>query len=75
LLTKYYSRKRGSFLILPDDQDPDQVIVSSGPQTLKKFLDDALPLSDFLIHSIKKESEVKTINGRARAAEKKYGLS
>jgi DNA primase len=66
--------KEVRFLILPDDQDPDQIIASLGSQTLKKFLDDALPLSDFLIHSIKKESEVKTINGRARAAEKSMGL-
>jgi DNA primase len=68
------AEKEVRFLTLPDDQDPDQVIVSSGPQRLKKFLDDALPLSDFLIHSIKKESEVKTINGRARAAEKSMAL-
>jgi|ETNmetMinimDraft_35_1059890.scaffolds.fasta_scaffold28231_1 DNA primase len=66
--------KEVRFLILPDDQDPDQIIASSGSQTLKRFLDDALPLDDFLIHSIKKESEVKTINGRARAAEKGMGL-
>ena len=66
--------KEVRFLILPDDQDPDQIITSSGSKIMKKLLDDALPLSDFLIHSIKKEFEVKTINGRAMAAEKSMGL-
>jgi len=68
------AKKEVRFLILPDDQDPDQIITSSGSQTLKKFLDDALPLSDFLIHSVKREFGVKTINERAMGAEKSMDL-
>ena len=68
------AKKEVGFLILPDNQDPDQIIASSGPQLLKKFLDDALPLSDFLIQKIKKEFTVNTINGRAMAAEKSMSL-
>ena len=68
------AKKEVGFLILPDNQDPDQIIASSGPQLLKKFLDDALSLSDFLIQKIKKEFTVNTINGRAMAAEKSMSL-
>ncbi len=68
------AKKEVGFLILPDNQDPDQIIASSGPQLLKKLLDDALPLSDFLIQTIKKEFAVNTINGRAMAAEKSMSL-
>jgi DNA primase len=45
--------KKARFLILPQGQDPDELIKSKGPEVFKKLLKKATPLSDFFITTAK----------------------
>ena len=45
--------KKARFLILPEGQDPDELIKSKGPEVFKKLLENATPLSDFFISTAK----------------------
>ena len=45
--------KKARFLILPEGQDPDELIKSKGPEVFKELLKNATPLSDFFISTAK----------------------
>ena len=61
--------KEVKFLILPKDQDPDETIQSSGPEFFKKSVENATPLSDFFIETIKRKFDISRPSGIASAAE------
>ena len=67
------ANKETKFLILPKNQDPDETIQSSGPEFFKKLVENAIPLSDFFIDTIKRKFDTHRPSGIASAAE--YSMS
>ena len=57
------------FLFLPDGEDPDSLVSSEGAAGLEERLTKALPLSDYLLHELKKRADTTTTEGMARLAE------
>ena len=54
-------------VILPDDMDPDDFVRARGGDALRKLLDDAEPLMDFVFRKLEERSDVSTPGGRAKA--------
>lgn len=55
------------FLILPDGMDPDEVIQARGAQAYKSMLEEASPLSGFMLSHLAQENDnLKTAEDRAR---------
>lgn len=54
---------------LPDDMDPNDFVSAKGGEPLRKLLDDAEPLLDFVFRKLEGRSDVSTPAGRARALE------
>ena len=54
---------------LPDDMDPNDYIAAHGGEPLRKLLDEAEPLMDFVFRKLEGRSDVSTPAGRARALE------
>ena len=57
------------FVFLPDGQDPDSYVQERGADAFVAALDDALPLSDFLIDELSAQVDMESVDGRARLAE------
>jgi DNA primase len=57
------------FVFLPDGQDPDSFVQAEGSDAFVKALDDALPLSDFLVEELSAQVDLESVDGRARLAE------
>ncbi|MEL7449818.1 MAG: DNA primase [Pseudomonadota bacterium] len=57
-----------SFLFLPDGEDPDSLIRKEGRPAFERRLDDALPLSEFVVERLTSELDTASIDGRARLA-------
>ena len=63
------ANKEAHFLILPENQDPDEMIKSTGPEPFKKLLKNATPLSDFFIATIKGKFDISSPEGINSIAE------
>ncbi len=57
------------FLFLPEKEDPDSMVRKEGKQDFEKRLDNATALSDFLFDTLKKKTDINTMDGRAQLAE------
>jgi DNA primase len=57
------------FVFLPEGQDPDSFVQDNGADAFVTLLDNALPLSDFLIEELSLEVDMTSVDGRARFAE------
>jgi len=57
------------FLFLPDGHDPDSLVRAEGPAAFEARLPDALPLSEFFVQRLGDETDLATVDGRARLAE------
>ena len=57
------------FVFLPEGQDPDSLVHSAGPDAFMQAMDDALPLSDFLVDELSAQVDMQSVDGRARLAE------
>jgi len=57
------------FLFLPDGEDPDTLIRQEGQQAFEQRLDNATPLSDFLLQHIAEPLDISSADGRARLSE------
>lgn len=58
--------KRLSFLFLPVEHDPDSYIRTFGQAAFENKLDDALPLSTYLLRQISFELDLRTSEGRSQ---------
>ena len=63
------ANKEAYFLILPENQDPDEMIKSTGSEPFKKLLKKATPLSDFFIATIKGKFDMNSPEGINSIAE------
>ncbi len=57
------------FVFLPEGQDPDSYVQEKGADAFVTALDEALPLSDFLIEELSSQVNMASVDGRARLAE------
>ncbi|TAK75741.1 MAG: DNA primase, partial [Gammaproteobacteria bacterium] len=56
------------FLFLPEGEDPDTLIRQEGKAPFEKRLSAALPLSTFFFQTLSRQSDLTTMEGRARFA-------
>ncbi len=57
------------FMFLPEGHDPDTLVGSEGAEAFEARLSRALPLSEFLVTQLAQQSELDSVDGRARLAE------
>jgi DNA primase len=57
------------FVFLPEGQDPDSFVRAQGSDAFVRAMDEALPLSDFLIEELSAQVDMDSVDGRARLAE------
>ena len=58
--------KQVRFLFLPQGEDPDSYVRQHGKEAFEKLLDDAMPLSQFLVSELSSRVDRSTSEGRAR---------
>ncbi len=58
--------KQLSFLFLPQDEDPDSYVRKLGKDTFERLLNEAQPLSQFMLHELSSRVDLRTSEGRAR---------
>jgi DNA primase len=57
------------FVFLPEGQDPDTYVAAHGAQAFEKALEEAIPLSEFLLKELSARVDMASVDGRARLAE------
>jgi len=57
-----------SFLFLPDGEDPDTMVKKVGKDGFKNLLDNATPLTDFLVDHLQQQANLNRLDGRAKLA-------
>jgi DNA primase len=57
------------FLFLPDGHDPDTLVAAEGREAFEARLEGALPLSEYLVRHLAAETDLGSVDGRARLAE------
>jgi DNA primase len=57
------------FLFLPQGHDPDTLVAEEGREAFEKRLQDAVPLSEYLVRELSEQSDLASADGRARFAE------
>jgi DNA primase len=57
------------FLFLPDGEDPDSLVGREGPEAFSQRLQSTLPLSDYLFRELASQTDMTSLDGRARLAE------
>lgn len=61
--------RQARFLFLPETDDPDSLIRREGADAFSARLDTAVPLSAFLLDKLSAETQLNTVDGRARLTE------
>lgn len=61
--------RQARFLFLPETDDPDSLIRREGPDAFGARLEAATPLSAFLLDKLSAETQLSTVDGRARLTE------
>ena len=62
--------RQASFLFLPEGEDPDTIVKSEGAAGFDARLQDAMSLSDYFFDELGKNTNLGTLEGKARLAEK-----
>ena len=57
------------FLFLPEGEDPDSLVQSEGAQAFSQRIDQAQPLSDFLMEQLLAQTDIGSLDGKARLVE------
>jgi DNA primase len=57
------------FLFLPEGHDPDTLVAEEGKEAFEARLEGALPLSEYLVTHLAQETDLASVDGRARLAE------
>ncbi|MDR0233571.1 MAG: DNA primase [Zoogloeaceae bacterium] len=58
--------KSVSFAFLPESEDPDSFVRQKGKDAFERLIQEAAPLSSFLIGELKKQCDLASAEGRAR---------
>ena len=57
------------FVFLPDGEDPDSLIREQGQEAFEKILDNAMPLSEFLLSNLSEQTDLNTNEGSSKLVE------
>ena len=57
------------FLFLPQGEDPDSLIRARGKEIFLQYVQDSIPLSEFILDKLSRDSDVRTPAGKARLAQ------
>ncbi len=61
--------REAAFLFLPDGEDPDSLVRQEGREAFEQRVDQAMPLSRFLLDQLSQQVDLDSIDGRARLVE------
>ncbi len=57
------------FLFLPETEDPDSMVRKEGPEAFKRRMSEqSLPLSTYLFEELSRQTDISSLDGRARLA-------
>jgi DNA primase len=70
VLPRMRDGRQAFFLFLPDGEDPDSLVRAEGHGGFEQRLKDATPLSAFFFAEIGKDSNLASLDGKARLAER-----
>jgi DNA primase len=59
-----------AFLFLPEGEDPDSLVAREGAVAFEARLQQAMPLSEFLVERLAQDIDTASLDGRARLAER-----
>lgn len=62
--------RQAYFLFLPEGEDPDTLVRKEGKDGFEKRLREATPLSDYFFSELSHEVDLRSLDGRARLAER-----
>jgi len=57
------------FLFLPEGEDPDSLVRAEGPEKFQARVEEAMPLSDYLLDHLQSQVDMDSLDGRAKLAE------
>jgi DNA primase len=66
VLPRLTEGRQAFFLFLPEGEDPDSLVQSEGKQGFEERLRGALPLSSYLFQELRSQSDLGTLEGRAK---------
>ena len=70
VLPRMRDGRQALFLFLPDGEDPDSIVRKEGPSGFETRLAQTVPLSEFLFAELSADVDLKSLEGRARLAER-----
>lgn len=70
VLPRMRDGRQALFLFLPDGEDPDTIVRKEGTSGFEARLEKTVPLSEFLFAELSSDVDLKSIEGRARLAER-----
>jgi DNA primase len=70
VLPRMRDGRQAFFLFLPDGEDPDSLVRAEGQDGFEQRLTRATPLSEFFFAEIGKDSNLASLDGKARLAER-----
>ncbi len=68
-LPKMRDGRQAKFLFLPEGEDPDSMVRQEGADAFRRRVDQATPLSAFFFQQLSAQTDVQSLEGRARLAE------
>jgi DNA primase len=73
-LARMREGRQAKLLFLPEGEDPDSLVRARGGEALAALLEQAVPLSEFVLQRLSEGVDFSTIEGRARFAERAEAL-
>ncbi|VAX10365.1 DNA primase [hydrothermal vent metagenome] len=61
--------RNARFLFLPDGEDPDTLVRKEGTAAFEQRIQNATPLSNFMFDKLAEQTDMESLDGRARLAE------
>lgn len=68
VLPEIHGQRECRFMFIPDGQDPDTWVQQIGAEAFRKHVDEAMPLSEFLLAELTKQVSLSSMDGRAKLA-------
>src|SRR6476659_9433506 len=70
VLPRMKDGRQAFFLFLPEGEDPDSIVRKEGADGFAQRLQQAMPLSEFFYNELGKDTNLGTLDGKARLAER-----
>jgi DNA primase len=70
VLPRMRDGRQAFFLFLPEGEDPDSLVRSEGEAGIGQRMQEAMPLSEFVLRTLAEDADLATLEGRSRLAER-----